>query len=220
MIVIFLGPPGSGKGTQADLLAQSRGWVKLSTGDMMRREVAMSTDLGKKIANILQSGGLVPDTLITEALIAAVKQLPEDSHIILDGYPRSLVQAQSLDRCLPELHQQIAVVFDFMIGNPIILDRLAGRYQCQTCHTSLQLSIEKRSNTTSIECPHCHAMTLSRRNDDNPEVIVKRLEVFSQAQQHLTDYYQNKGVLKKIDAALSPEAVAVQIETILSPLFA
>ena len=221
MIVIFLGPPGSGKGTQAEALAKSRGWVKLSTGDMLRQEVAAASELGKKIDSIIQSGALVPDELVTSAVESAIKHLPQESFIILDGDPRSLAQAEALQALLPNLQQKIGMVFDFAIADQVILARLAGRAHCTNCNTTIQADPQDFNNNSLIDpCPSCHSHTLVRRKDDKPEIIANRLEIFHKAHNSIAEFYKNSDIIQQVNADMAPPEVAKQIDRLLSPLFA
>jgi adenylate kinase len=218
MILIMLGPPGSGKGTQSDVLVKKHGFIKLSTGDMLRREVANNSDLGRVIADVMQKGLLVSDSTIMEAVRAAFAALKPTDKVILDGFPRTLMQADLLKDLCKEIGQRILGVYNFVVEDEAVIERLAGRYQCSHCQATYHDSAMPYAEAK--ECIECHHFGFYRRPDDAPDVIKRRLEVFHQENQPLVKHYRDLELLIDIKASESPDVVAEKIATSLGSLFA
>jgi adenylate kinase len=200
-IIIFLGPPGAGKGTQAQLLKERNGFIQVSTGDLLREAVKNQTELGKLAKKYMDEGKLVSDDLII-SLIKEKLQEYADKNIIFDGFPRTIPQAESLDNLLSKLNKNIDAVILFKIEDEEVIKRLAGRRVCPSCGAVYHMIY----NPPKIDeiCDKCGAR-LIQRDDDKEEVIRKRLEVYHQQTKPLIEYYKNKIV--EIDATDNPENI-------------
>jgi len=194
MILVFLGPPGAGKGTQAKRLAEEKGFVHISTGDILRDAVQEGTDLGKKAKEYMDRGELVPDELII-ALIEEV--FPKHGKVIFDGFPRTVAQAEALDKMLKNKGLKVDYVFLFDVSDGIVIERLSGRRIDPKTGTVYHVKYN----------PPPPGVEVIQREDDKPEVIKKRLEVYRKQTAPLIEYYEKKGILKKLDAAKPIEEV-------------
>jgi adenylate kinase len=208
-IVIFLGPPGAGKGTQAQLLKERSGFIQVSTGDLLREAVKNQTELGKLAKKYMDEGKLVPDDLII-SLIKEKLQEYADKNIIFDGFPRTIPQAESLDNLLSQLNKNIDAVILFKIEDEEVVKRLAGRRVCPSCGAVYHVVY----NPPKIDeiCDKC-GTKLIQRDDDKEEVIRKRLEVYHQQTKPLIEYYKNKIV--EIDATDNPENIYNKIVSMI-----
>ncbi|WP_299238254.1 adenylate kinase [Sulfurihydrogenibium sp.] len=208
-IVIFLGPPGAGKGTQAQLLKERSGFIQISTGDLLREAVKNQTELGKLAKRYMDEGKLVPDDLII-SLIKEKLQEYADKNIIFDGFPRTIPQAESLDNLLSQLNKNIDAVILFKIEDEEVVKRLAGRRVCPSCGAVYHVVY----NPPKIDeiCDKC-GTKLIQRDDDKEEVIRKRLEVYHQQTKPLIEYYKSKIV--EIDATDNPENIYNKIVSMI-----
>ncbi|NPB06056.1 MAG: adenylate kinase [Aquificae bacterium] len=194
MIVVFLGPPGAGKGTQAKRLAKEKGFLHLSTGDLLREAVKKGTPLGKKAKEYMEKGELVPDELIV-ALIEEV--LPEEGKVILDGFPRTVKQAEALEKMLERKGKKLDAVVLFEVPDEVVLERLSGRRVDPETGRVYHVKYD----------PPPPGVKVVQREDDRPEVIKRRLEVYRRQTAPLIEYYERKGLLKRVDASKPPEEV-------------
>ena len=198
MRLIFIGPPGVGKGTQAKLVKKYLGIVHLSTGDILRAEIAQATPLGIKAKSYIDKGHLVPDN---ELLNIMSKRLNEDDATkgyLLDGYPRTIPQAEGLDNFLYEMNQKINAVVSIELDDESIIKRLSSRRFCNECGNITNLLF----NPPKIDdkCDKCSGQLL-QRSDDSKGVIIERLEVYNKQTAPLLEYYQEKHLIKKIDGS-------------------
>lgn len=203
---VFLGGPGAGKGTQAKRLAESEGMAHISTGDMLRSQVAAGTALGLEAKGYMESGQLVPDSLIIAMVQSRIGE-PDAKHAwILDGFPRTLPQAEALDRMLGTTGgDAITHVVYFRVADDVLTARLSGRRTCSQCGAIWHVS----SNPTRVDgvCDRCGGR-LVQRADDKPEAISKRLQEFHrQTAEPLRAYYDNQGKLREIDSDRSPDLI-------------
>ena len=198
MILVFLGPPGAGKGTQAQRLAKEKGFVHISTGDLLREAVQKGTPLGKKAKEYMDRGELVPDDLII-ALIEEV--FPEHGNVIFDGFPRTIKQAEALDEMLRKKGMKVDHVLLFELSDEEIIERLSGRRIDPK--TGKVYHIKYNPPPPGVE--------VIQRDDDKPEVIKNRLKVYREQTAPLIEYYEKKGILRKIDASKPVEEVYKQI---------
>jgi len=203
MIVVFLGPPGAGKGTQAQRLVEEKAFKHLSTGDMLREAVKKGTPLGLKAKEYMERGELVPDDLIVELI---KENLPEEGNVILDGFPRTVAQAEALDKMLSHLGKKIDAVILFEVPDEVVIERLSGRRIDPKTGKVYHIKYN----------PPPEGVEVIQRNDDKPEVIKKRLEVYHKQTAPLIEYYSKKGNLYKVDATKKPEEVYREILKILS----
>ncbi len=193
MRVILFGSPGSGKGTQAMLLADSLGVRKISLGDILREEVKKESNLGQEVKSYMERGVLVPDELVSRVIEENIDQ----EGFLLDGYPRNLSQARKLDEILNKNNSDVDIVIYLDIDQQIIVDRLSKRRVCKSCGANYHL-VSLPSKNAGI-CDKCGG-ELAQRDDDNPEVIKNRWQVFSQEASKVLDFYQKKNKLVKVDA--------------------
>lgn len=194
--VIFLGAPGAGKGTQAQKLVNELGFIQISTGDILRANVKEGTELGKEAKKYMDEGKLVPDELIISMVEEKLKELG-DKDIILDGFPRTVKQAEALDELLNKVNRSLDVVILFDVPDEEVIKRITGRRIDPK--TGKVYHIEFNPPPKNIE--------VIQREDDKEEVIKKRLEVYHSQTAPLIEYYENKGNLVKIDASKNPEEI-------------
>jgi adenylate kinase len=206
VILIFLGPPGAGKGTQAKLLSQRMGFLHLSTGDLLREAVKNQTPLGKKAKEYMDRGELVPDELIVQLI---EETMPKDGNVILDGFPRTVNQALALEEMLRVKGERISKVLFFDVPDEVIIDRLSGRRVCSKCGAVYHV----KYNPPKVEgvCDLCGG-TLVQRDDDKEEVVRKRLEVYRKQTQPLIEFYQEKGIIYKLDAGKGVEELFEEVK--------
>src|SRR6266436_1827149 len=213
MNVILLGPPGSGKGTQAKRVEQAYGITQLSTGDMLRAATASGSELGLRVKSIMDSGQLVPDGIIIDMIADRIGQPDCRNGFILDGFPRTLPQAQALDGMLAERGLSIDHVIEFAVDETALVDRLAGRFTCQQCGASYH----ERDNRPKVDgtCDACGACEFVCRADDRPETVKARLDVYHRQTAPILPYYLERGILRRVDGMAEIDAVTREIEKIL-----
>jgi adenylate kinase len=205
MILVLLGPPGAGKGTQANLLETERSLVKLSTGEMLRAAVGAGSELGRKAGDIMERGQLVPDVIVI-GLIAEWLDAPGNGKgFILDGFPRTIAQAQALDRLLTERGKTLDAVIEMQVDDDALVKRIAGRFTCGGCGEGYHDDF-KRTRTPGV-CDRCGSTQFVRRRDDNEEVVRSRLEAYHAQTEPLIDYYKAQGKLKSVDGMAEIGAV-------------
>jgi adenylate kinase len=206
MILVFLGPPGAGKGTQAKLLFQRMGFLHLSTGDLLREAVKNQTPLGKKAKEYMDRGELVPDELIVQLI---EETMPKDGNVILDGFPRTVNQALALEEMLKVKGEKISKVLFFDVPDEVIIDRLSGRRVCSKCGAVYHV----KYNPPKIEgvCDLCGG-SLVQRDDDREEVVKKRLEVYRIQTQPLIEFYQDRGIIYRLDAEKGVEELFEEVK--------
>ena len=195
MRLILLGPPGSGKGTQANLLQDKFNIPKISTGDILRAAVEDNTELGKQAKTFMDKGELVPDEVVIGLIKERIAEPDCEAGYILDGFPRTIVQAEKLGETLTALGQDLDSVVDLEVDSEELLVRLTGRRTCKNCGTMFHLT----SHPPKVEgvCDECGG-ELYQRPDDNKETIVKRLEVYDKETAPLKEFYRKQGKLKAI----------------------
>jgi adenylate kinase len=210
--LIFLGPPGAGKGTQAKQIAQSLGLAHLSTGDMFREAISRGTEFGKRVRPIIERGELVPDELVMEMVEERLSRPDCAQGFVFDGFPRTLEQAAQLDRILESGCFRKPLVIDFRLSENEILRRLAGRWTCQVGGEIYNIydAPPKRAGICDVD-----GGTLVQRPDDRPEVVKQRLVAYERQTKPLTDYYRQKGVLEAIDAGSGVEEVHCALRQVL-----
>lgn len=203
-IIIFLGPPGAGKGTQAKFLEKDYGFIQISTGDILREAVKKGTELGKLAKKYMDEGKLVPDDVIVGIIEEKLEEL-KDKNIILDGFPRTIPQAEALDEMLKKKNKEVDAVILFDISDEEVVRRLSGRRVDP-----------KTGNVYHIEFnPPPEGVEIIQRDDDKEEVIRKRLEVYHNQTEPLIEYYKKQNKLFKVDASKPVEEVYNQIENML-----
>jgi adenylate kinase len=195
MLLIMLGPPGSGKGTQAVRLAENLGLKHLSTGDMLRAGLKNETELGLKAKGYMEAGDLVPDDLILD-MIKETIQTGSGNGFIFDGFPRTIPQAEGLDSMLDSVSKKLDKAINLDVSDGEVINRLSGRFFCPTC----QRTYNYPSNLpkTDGKCDDC-SVDLQKRKDDSEEVVKNRLEVYKKQTEPLIDYYKNKSILNDVN---------------------
>lgn len=212
MILVLLGPPGSGKGTQAKRLADEKLWPQLSTGDMLRSSIADGTSLGLEAKGYMDKGSLVPDQVVIGLISERIKAKDCVSGFILDGFPRTIAQAEALESMLIKLKRRIDRAVFFEISDDELVTRLSGRRTCLKCGAMYHIS----TAPPKIDgvCDKC-GMKLVHRDDDSADVIQKRLQVYHNQTSALVEYYKSKGILKTLDAAMSADEVTQSLSNII-----
>ena len=198
MRLVFLGAPGVGKGTQADRVTAQFGWPKISTGDLLREAVRNQTALGLEAKKSMDAGKLVPDTVVINMVRAKLGNAPCHNGFILDGFPRTVPQAEELDAMLKESGLALDRVINFRVSRRDIVERLSGRRSCQKCQSVFHLTFA--APKVSGRCDRC-GEALVQRNDDKPETIEARLKVYDEQTAPLIAHYQAKQILSDLDGA-------------------
>ena len=213
MRLLFLGAPGSGKGTQADIFKESMGLVKLSTGDLLRAEIQKDSELGKKAKNFMNQGKLVPDEIMIGILENKISEFEKTgTGYILDGFPRTVPQAEALDNMLCRLDAPLDAAFLIDVPEDELLKRLTSRWTCRKCAATPSFPDGKPDDAV---CPVCGSDDLYQRDDDKQETILKRFSVYKENTYPLIDYYENIGLLTRISGEGSVKDISCRIETVL-----
>jgi adenylate kinase len=216
MNIILLGPPGSGKGTQAKRIEQSRGIRHLATGDMLRATAASGSELGRRVQDIMDSGQLVPDAIIIDMIAARIAEPDCRDGFILDGFPRTVPQAQSLDEMLARRGLGLDHVILIEVDEAALIERLAGRFSCARCGASYN---ERNSRPRSDGvCDVCGSSEFIRRPDDRPEAVAARFEVYRRQTEPVLPYYLARQLLRRINGMAGIDQVARAIDEILGPI--
>lgn len=203
MYVILLGPPGAGKGTQAVQTAERTGLLHLSTGDMFRENLRNGTELGNLAKTYMDQGDLVPDDVTIRMLLERIGRDDARAGCLFDGFPRTVEQAKALDQALGEQGNEIAVTILIDVSNEEITRRLGGRVSCATCGSVFH----EIFNPPDAGKPCCATVKMIQRDDDKPEAIANRLQVYADQTEPLVDYYKQTGKLASVDGEQSPQAV-------------
>ena len=212
--LVLLGPPGAGKGTQAEILRERLSLEHLSTGDILRSEMKKGSELGQKAKEFVESGQLVPDEIIIGMIRERLKAIPEEKRgFLLDGFPRTVAQAQALDDLLQELGERLTAVIYLRVSWEVVKMRLTGRLICRNCG-AIYHRINKPPKI-EMQCDLCGG-ELYQREDDKEEVIKKRFDVYNQQTAPLVEFYREKKILYEINSETSPEDTYRQISEILS----
>jgi adenylate kinase len=213
MNLILLGPPGAGKGTQAKRLEQAHGIVQLATGDMLRRAVASGSELGSRVKAIMDTGHLVPDAILIEMIAARIAEPDCERGFILDGFPRTVPQAEALDRMLAAGGRRLDHVILIAVDEAALIDRLSGRFTCAECGASYHDHFHRPR--VAGECDNCGPADFVRRADDRPEALATRFAAYRNQTAPILPYYRARGILRTVDGMAEIDAVARQIEAAL-----
>lgn len=203
--VIFLGAPGSGKGTQAGIISEKLNIVHLSTGDVFREHIKNGTDLGKKAQDIMAKGHLVSDDITNNMVKSTLGQDKFNNGVILDGYPRTLDQTQALDKMFKEMNKELTHVILFELDKDTLIERLTGRRICPTCKKTyhIKLSPPKVEGVCDVD-----GATLEHRPDDTLDKAQERLKVYETQTAPLINHYEEKGLLTRVDASIEKHQLA------------
>ena len=212
MKIVMLGAPGAGKGTQAKMIAEKYGIPHVSTGDIFRANIKNGTELGKEAKQYMDQGKLVPDELTVKILLDRVAQDDCKNGYVLDGFPRTIPQANVLDEALTKLGDKIDYAINVDVPDENIINRMGGRRACLNCGATYHIVF----NPTKVEgvCDACGSKTVLR-DDDKPETVQKRLSVYHDQTQPLIDYYKKQNILKSVDGTQPMDKVFADIVTIL-----
>lgn len=216
MRLIFLGPPGAGKGTQAVELARDEGLVHIATGDLFRSAVGAGTPLGQKVAGFLQSGQLVPDEVTIEVMRERLGRPDIGGGFILDGFPRTVPQAEALDDLLARLAMPVDAVMDLRVPEDELVRRISGRRVCREC--GVNYNMYSQPPKQEGVCDACGG-ELSQRQDDREETVRERLKVYRSRTLPLEDYYRKQAKLVEVDGERPPAAVGEDIRAALRARF-
>jgi adenylate kinase len=214
MNLILLGPPGAGKGTQANEIASRHKLVQLSTGAMLREAVTAKSPIGVRADAVMKAGGLVSDDIVIGIVEERISKPDCKPGFILDGFPRTLMQASALDRLLKAKKQKLDAVIEMKVDDKILVERVAGRFSCAICGAGYH---DKFKPTKVAEtCDNCGSKQFSRRADDNAETVKARLLAYYKETSPLVGYYFAKGSLSQIDGMAAIDKVTAEIESILA----
>jgi adenylate kinase len=213
--VVLLGPPGAGKGTQAQLLREEFGACQVSTGDILREAVANQSGLGREASEYINRGDLVPDRVIVKLVEERLKEKDCKQSFILDGFPRTVSQAQSLEEMLKKMGLALEGVLLVQVPHAVIVERLAGRRTCKNCNALYHLHFNppRRENV----CDRCGG-ELVQRNDDREETVRARLNVYDNQTAPLINYYRQQGILREIDGVGKVEDIRIRVAKALGDL--
>ena len=213
MDIILLGPPGAGKGTQAERLVAEHGMVQLSTGDMLREARKADTELGHQVAAVMDSGALVSDEIVSALIDAKLAALGEDQGAIFDGYPRTLAQAQSLDDILASHGRRLDYVIELVVDEDSLVERITGRFSCSNCGAPYH----DRFRRPKVEgtCDVCGAHEFKRHADDNEETVRTRMAEYRAKTAPILPFYEERRLVRRVDGMGNVENVAAAIDAIL-----
>ena len=217
-VLILLGPPGAGKGTQARMLQTRFGLVQLSTGDLLRAAVAAGTDAGLQAKAVMEAGGLVSDEIVIAILRERLAAPDCAKGVILDGFPRTTVQAEALDTLLAESGQRINAAISLEVEDAEMVTRIAGRFTCGDCGEGYHDSFKPTAKAGV--CDQCGSTQMKRRADDNAATVAERLDAYHAQTAPLITYYAEKGALQRVDAMGDIEGIAQELQTIAAAAMA
>lgn len=213
MNIILLGPPGAGKGTQAELLVAKYGMVQLSTGDMLRAEKNAGTELGTRIKAVMDAGELVSDGIVSSLIDENLKRLRPDQGVIFDGYPRTAAQAASLDDLLAANGRKLDAVIELEVNEDALVERIVGRYTCATCGAGYHDKF-KQPKVAGV-CDVCGSHEFKRRADDNEETVRTRMAEYRGKTAPIIPIYEARGILTRVDGMADIDQVSAAVAAAL-----
>lgn len=213
-VLILLGPPGAGKGTQARMLEEAHGLVQLSTGDLLRAAVAAGTEAGRQAKAVMEAGGLVSDDIVIAILKDRLADADCANGVILDGFPRTTGQAEALDALLSASGQKINAAISLEVDDAAMVERISGRFTCGDCGEGYHDSFKP----TMVDgvCDKCRGTNMKRRADDNAETVAERLKAYHEQTAPLVTYYENNGALSRVDAMGAIDEIASELNVVVA----
>ena len=212
MNVILFGPPGAGKGTQAQFVVKKHNYFQLSTGNLLREEVKLNTTLGKEIEKLISNGKFVSDEIVNALLRQSINNLKFRDRIIFDGYPRNVDQAKNLKSILSAFNQTIGHIIFLNVDRDVIEKRIMGRMTCEKCH----MTMNEFFNKEQIELHPCGKEFLKKRKDDNIEVVIARYDKYMESTKPVLDFYSKNANFTEIDGATEIEQISNKINDVLN----
>ena len=212
MNIILFGPPGAGKGTQAQFIVNKHNYFQLSTGDLLRQEIKLNTPLGSEVEKLISNGKFASDEIVNTLLRQSITNLKFRDRIIFDGYPRNVQQAKNLELILAEFSQTIGHIIFLNVSKDIIEKRIMGRMTCDKCN----MTLNEFFNKEQIELHPCGKDFLKKRKDDNFEVVVARYETYMKTTQPVLDFYSRNENFTEIDGAAEIEQITNKINDVLN----
>ena len=212
MNIILFGPPGAGKGTQAQSIVKKHNYFQLSTGDLLRNEIKKKTDLGKEIEDIISKGNFASDEIVNKLLKNTILNLKFRDRIIFDGYPRSIEQAKNLDLILNEFDQKIDLIISLVVPREIIEKRIIGRVTCDKCN----LTLNEFFNKEEIDLHPCGKEYFIKRKDDNLETIMSRYDIYTKTTEPVLNFLSKNSNFNEIDGTLEVDEITAKIDTFIN----
>ena len=212
MNIILFGPPGAGKGTQAQQIVIKHNYFQLSTGDLLRNEVKNKTDLGKKIKEKISKGNFVSDEIVNNLLKKTISELKFRDRIIFDGYPRTVEQSKNLDVILSEFNEKIDLIISLYVPREVVEKRIEGRVTCEKCNTTLN----KFFNDNEIKLHPCGTEYFVKRDDDNSETLMNRYDIYTETTKPVIDFLSKNKNFHQIDGTLKINEITNKIDTFIN----
>ena len=212
MNIILFGPPGAGKGTQAQLIVKKHNYFQLSTGDLLRNEIKKNTDLGNQIEDIISKGNFVSDEIVNKLLKNTILNLKFRDRIIFDGYPRNIDQAKNLDLILNQFNQKIDLIISLVVSREIIEKRIIGRITCDKCN----LTLNEFFNKEEIDLHPCGKEYFIKRKDDNLETIMSRYDIYTKTTEPVLNFLSKNLNFQVIDGTLEIDEITSKIDTFIN----